>query len=561
VKKLLLAAPLLSLFACADDAALSNEESEVRGEGQLQTFVVGTFSSDRREARESLDRACDDAIAAQKQIAGTRYRSAKCESTGQSLVRNGNLFGANLRVRFRSDESGQSVVSSRTSTITSPFSSDPKDGYAAWQSGCLAELERAKVLFGSRLAGGGCDEPQTGTNRGAGLTSSFQAFILPPQGRTAQASGALRGEVSVNRDQALASWRTACETWSNAVAVSAGDRLLTVDCGAPENDLGEGAGNGYLFGSKTTLVASAGTDRGRPVSSALRSTGTLSASRAEAYATWTSRCNSDTELAKQLLAERFIAATCGEPNDVSSDGFMFSSSLTVIAAPAIGNQKVDVTAYVVGVQSLNENDARVSLEDAVTTDLRAHVTRTGARLASFEIDEPRDIVRTGYLFGARTELHFSFEGPQASRTTDKVRGPENTDESAAVLGWATACTDATTRVKNELGNRFLAATCGEPRRVGNAFESSFTTWTLQQGIDAPSSPTTNPTPYPTPSSSYPDYSDDEDDSSSTTTATPATKKADSGCSVGSLAPSSSLAGSLLPLGALLVLASRRRKKS
>lgn len=439
-----LASCVLSLVACSapssGDAATGDEANLTeRKIVEHEAFVTGKYLSSKTDAEASLKAACDAYAAAQRAIAGERLLDSSCGEP-------------------------QNLASS--ALVTGAYLSSLGDAHDAWSKACDAELARAKTIFGDRLLGGGCSAPKNIASSGFLMASSFEAFVVPPKGKSVKLTGALRGAYLSSLGDGVKGWRAACEAWSTRAAAAYGPHLVVADCGEPANTVT----SSYLDGSRTTLEVATGSDAEAVASAGPLVRGGNLSSLGDATQSWQRACDDTLAFAKELLGDRLLAGTCSAPANTTTSSFLLGGTAP-IAVTSAGAKKIVVEGFAVGAYLSSLGDATASLVKASNDTLRASVARIGAaRVEGFEVDEPTSLASSSYVFGAKTSILVGYDVPEggleAIASTTHVKGPASPSLGDAASGWAKACADAAENAKAEHGARFVAASCGARRRTG-----------------------------------------------------------------------------------------------
>jgi hypothetical protein len=314
------------------------------------------------------------------------------------------------------------------------------------------------------------------------LASPFEAFVLPPVGRSAAIVGRIESAHETTLVEGISAWREACEKWSATAAAAAGARLVTADCGEPTNELE----SGHLFGSTAKLEVASGIAGLAPVASGgPQGVAAYESNFAAGIDEWRTACTDSLALAKNLLGDRFIVGSCGAPKNMASErGFLFSAPTPILAMPA-GKTKVTVESWVASEYQSPLADAGAAFLEAANAQLRASVAAIGAaRVEGLEVAAPTNApLNSGFVFIAPTRVMVGIDLPEGGlapvASTSHVKPPyADGGLRQAFASWMSACADAAAKAKRDGGARFVGAGCGKPTVNGSIVESDFTTWLL-----------------------------------------------------------------------------------
>lgn len=478
-----------SLFACAapsadDDASSSAGGLRERKIVEVEGYVEGEMVLGVAEARASFRQACDAWTAAQRAALGPTLLDVTC-GEGENLTPTSSYsqYAGTVKARLvLTLEEGTAPAKSRTRVVTGQTMLGRAEASKTWSDACAAEITRAKALFGDRFAFGACTKPTNVTQGGSytTLASDFDVLLLPVTTKVESLDAELAGEMLLDASDARDSFAVACEALGERVRTAVGDRLVSLDCGVPENRTPTGSFT--TLASNAKIEVTSGGD-----AAPIRSAGLLASSGAvlnasDARTLLAQSCLEADAFGRELLGERFLVAACGASTNVTPTGsytnLRANANQLVVAA---GASKLEVESWTTGGMFLGSSDAEAAFDAAARQSLRASVERTGAtRVEGFAVGTPENLTPTGSFttLAAPVKVLVGVDVPEGElppiASTDRVRGETalNTDE--ALASWAAACEAAQVKAKVDQGDRFLAAGCGKP--VVEATSGSYTTF-------------------------------------------------------------------------------------
>lgn len=318
----------------------------------------------------------------------------------------------------------------------------------------------------------GLDECTSDAHCGEGYAcSSASPRDCVPATKTVVVTGYVSGGSISSNPGAKASWQAACDAWLAATTEHSSGEVLEGSCGEPV-DL-DGASNYYLYASAPTLTLEV-RSAAEPIVSAERPiSGSSLSSLPAALISWREACDARAQALRAIYGDRFIAAACGEPKDTdpASNYYRFTADIQLHLTAAAGNT-VTITRSVYGPSATNIASADAGWGDACNAWLDGVSALVGDRLQSHSCGQTEDIdPASNYdqlASVASAEVLTGSDGDPEVKEATRATGTSSTSFAGAAQSWIGACDSAIAAQREALGDRLIAAACGEPEDIDAA---------------------------------------------------------------------------------------------